>query len=105
MRLIARTVALSALAACAATPAWAYIGPGAGLSLLGAFGALLVAILAAVGFLVLWPLRRMRRQKARQKASLRQVETDAPASDSPARGTSTQAASPTHERELGDRVH
>lgn len=105
MRLIARTVALSALAAFAATPAWAYIGPGAGLSLLGAFGALLVAILAAVGFLVLWPLRRMRRQKARQKATLRQVETEAPARDTPTSDTPAQAASPTHERELGDRVH
>lgn len=73
MPIIARTLVLSLLATAAATPAWAYIGPGAGLSLLGAFGALIVAILAAVGFLVLWPLRRMRRQKAQAAARQREA--------------------------------
>ena len=42
----------------AAEPAWAYIGPGAGISMLAAFWALLAAIFAAVGFLVLLPLKR-----------------------------------------------
>lgn len=37
----------------------AYIGPGAGLSMLGAFWGLVVAVLAALSFLLLWPLRRM----------------------------------------------
>jgi membrane protein implicated in regulation of membrane protease activity len=39
--------------------AFAYIGPGAGLSMLGAFWGLVVAVLAALSFLILWPLRRM----------------------------------------------
>jgi hypothetical protein len=45
--------------------AWAYIGPGAGLSAIGALLALLaVAVLAAVGF-VWYPIKRlMRRRKA-----------------------------------------
>lgn len=41
----------------------AYVGPGAGLSLLGALWALLVAVAAAVVFLFAWPIRRMRRRK------------------------------------------
>jgi hypothetical protein len=46
-------------------PAAAYIGPGAGLSLLGAFWGLLLAVGAALGFVILWPLRRLfRRGKA-----------------------------------------
>ncbi|MGI9498741.1 MAG: hypothetical protein ACR2P3_01780 [Geminicoccaceae bacterium] len=37
----------------------AYIGPGAGLSMLGAFWGLAVAILAALSFLLFWPVRKM----------------------------------------------
>lgn len=46
-------------------PAHAYVGPGAGLSLLGALWGLVVAVGAAVGFVLLWPLRRaLRRRRA-----------------------------------------
>ena len=48
-------------------PAAAYIGPGAGLSLLGAFWGLLLAVGAALGFVILWPLRRLFRRN-REKA-------------------------------------
>ncbi|MEM9387135.1 MAG: hypothetical protein AAGA68_18880 [Pseudomonadota bacterium] len=44
-----------------AVPAHAYVGPGAGLSLLGALWGLLVAVVAAVGFIVFWPIRKMLR--------------------------------------------
>lgn len=44
----------------------AYVGPGAGLSLLGALWGLLLAVIAAVGFVILWPLRRMRK-RAKEK--------------------------------------
>lgn len=47
-------------------PAAAYIGPGAGLSMVGAFWGLLVAVFAAVGFILFWPIRRlMKRNRAR----------------------------------------
>jgi membrane protein implicated in regulation of membrane protease activity len=51
----------------------AYVGPGAGLSLLGALWALLVAVAAAVVFLFAWPIRRMRRRK-REAMALEEQE-------------------------------
>ena len=58
---IALTIVLFGLA----TPAFAYVGPGAGLSLLGALWALLAAIGLALFLVIAWPLRRlMRRRRA-----------------------------------------
>ncbi|MGI9501133.1 MAG: hypothetical protein ACR2P3_13935 [Geminicoccaceae bacterium] len=42
----------------------AYIGPGAGLSMLGAFWGLVVAVVAALSFLLLWPIRKMFKKNA-----------------------------------------
>lgn len=47
--------------------AFAYVGPGAGLSLLGALWGLIAAVVAALGFVILWPLRRARRNRAAAK--------------------------------------
>jgi membrane protein implicated in regulation of membrane protease activity len=47
----------------ASAPAFAYVGPGAGLSLVGAFWGVLVAIFAALAFVILWPIRRFLRQR------------------------------------------
>ena len=41
----------------------AYVGPGAGLGLLGAALAMLAAIVVTVVGLVMWPLRVLRRRK------------------------------------------
>ncbi|WP_020399449.1 NfeD family protein [Kordiimonas gwangyangensis] len=49
--------------------AQAYVGPGAGLSLLGALWALLVAIFAAVGFILAWPMRKWLRKRKAQRAA------------------------------------
>lgn len=49
--------------AATATPALAYVGPGAGLSLLGALWGLLAAVFAAVGYIVMWPVRHMLRRR------------------------------------------
>jgi membrane protein implicated in regulation of membrane protease activity len=59
-------LALAALAA--ALPAFAYIGPGAGLSLVGALWAVIAAVGAALFFIVAWPLRRMLRRRREQQA-------------------------------------
>jgi hypothetical protein len=42
--------------------ATAYVGPGAGLSLLGALWGLLLSVGAALAFVILWPLRRLRKR-------------------------------------------
>jgi membrane protein implicated in regulation of membrane protease activity len=65
-------IAITTALTLAATPAMAYVGPGAGLSLLGAFWGLLVAILAAVAFVVVYPIRRMMRARKRPAQTLQQ---------------------------------
>lgn len=63
------TVALFTLVfSLLAVPAHAYVGPGAGLSLLGALWALVAAIATALIFVIAWPIRRMRRRKREAKA-------------------------------------
>lgn len=52
-------LAAGALVLVAAAPAQAYVGPGAGLSLLGALWGVAAALVAALAFVVIWPLRRM----------------------------------------------
>ncbi|HLT91607.1 MAG TPA: hypothetical protein VKZ85_11730 [Woeseiaceae bacterium] len=46
----------------------AYVGPGAGLSLLGALWALLVALGTALLFIIAWPVRRILRRKRQDRA-------------------------------------
>jgi membrane protein implicated in regulation of membrane protease activity len=58
-------VMATAVLTLTALPALAYVGPGAGLSLLGAFWGLLVAVLAALAFVVLYPIRRLVRGRKR----------------------------------------
>jgi membrane protein implicated in regulation of membrane protease activity len=58
-------VLVTAVLTLSALPALAYVGPGAGLSLLGAFWGLLVAVLAALAFVVLYPIRRLVRARKR----------------------------------------
>ena len=69
MQMVRTMIAAAALVAGVALPAAAYIGPGAGLSLLGAFWGLLLAGGAALAFVILWPLRRFfRRARGPQPA-------------------------------------
>lgn len=64
MRLqVIRTVAV-ALVVGIADPAAAYIGPGAGLSVIGAFWGLLMAVFAALAFIVSWLIRRLLRRRS-----------------------------------------
>ncbi|MGH6899168.1 MAG: hypothetical protein ACREJ5_21895 [Geminicoccaceae bacterium] len=68
-----------------ATPAFAYIGPGAGITVLGALWGVVVAVVLAVVALVLWPLRvlfRRRRKGARPADTSASVEAEADAPSS-----------------------
>lgn len=61
----------------AAAPALAYVGPGAGLSLLGALWGVVAAIVAALSFMIIWPLRRMLvRRRANRPAADRGEGSD-----------------------------
>lgn len=62
MKRTASAIAL-VLALMVPTTAFAYVGPGAGLSLLGALWALIAAAGLALFFVVAWPLRRMLRKR------------------------------------------
>ncbi|MDP2696695.1 hypothetical protein [Thalassospira sp.] len=72
MKIFLKYSAATALAGAAlivSMPAHAYVGPGAGLSLLGALWALLAAVVVAVGFVVLWPIRKMMRKRKNAAAA------------------------------------
>lgn len=75
-----RTLATILALAGAMTVFWfgeaqAYIGPGAGLTLIGAVWGLVLAVVAALSFVVLWPLRRVWR-RARTRPSHRSERVD-----------------------------
>ncbi|WP_284736100.1 hypothetical protein [Dongia deserti] len=74
-------------AALVAFPAFAYVGPGAGLTLLGALWGLVVAVVVSLGFVLLWPLRRMMRRNKRAQP---------PADDDP---THSMLSNPSGDRE------
>jgi uncharacterized membrane protein len=68
-----------------ATPAYAYIGPGAGITVLGALWAVVVALVLAVAAVFLWPLRALLRRHRRaphpaDSAASVDSERDAPSS-------------------------
>lgn len=53
------------------TAAFAYVGPGAGLSLLGALWALIAAVGTALAFVVAWPVRQLLRRRSHAAARAR----------------------------------
>jgi hypothetical protein len=59
-----------------ANTASAYVGPGAGLSLLGALWGLVLSVGAALWFVILWPLRRMRKRAQQQRDEAEATDAD-----------------------------
>lgn len=84
-------VCLALLAAGLPTVAHAYVGPGAGLSLVAAFWAILVAVGTIVVFTLMWPIRRMMKRKSAGKAVARDRD-DAEHADGIARGGSAHGS-------------
>ena len=62
--LLLASLALLASAA-AASPALAYIGPGAGITMLGALWGVVVAVALALGAVLFWPIRALLRRRKR----------------------------------------
>lgn len=81
-----------------ASPAFAYVGPGAGLSLLGALWGLLAAVAAALAFVLFWPIKRMirgRREKVTSdKASASDVTAQNTIAGDSNSGRATQSKHP-----------
>lgn len=63
MRMLFTTIALAL--ALSTAPALAYIGPGAGITMLGALWGVLVAIVLAVGAVLYWPIKVLLRRRRR----------------------------------------
>jgi hypothetical protein len=63
--------------------ALAYVGPGAGISMLGALWGLIVGVVMAVGVILFWPIRIMLRKAKAKKANAKAAASaDDAASDS-----------------------
>lgn len=87
--MVALTVVLAGVVGLAG-PAAAYVGPGAGLSLVGAFWGLLVAVGAALGFVIFWPLRRFfRRNRAKATPATAEAGAELHKERAPESGVST----------------
>ena len=66
-RLITSLLAVATL--IFSSTAGAYVGPGAGISVLGSLLGILATIVVAIGAIVLWPLRKMMKRKKAKAAA------------------------------------
>lgn len=83
-----RKCATALALALAATPAFAYIGPGAGISFIGSIFTWIAGILIALFAILFWPIRLMIRRLRGKKGKARGDEIGsetAPAADEPER--------------------
>ena len=62
-------ILLTCLLLVSVSPALAYIGPGAGISVVGSLLSILATIIVAIGAIIFWPLRKyMKRRRARHQS-------------------------------------
>lgn len=59
----ASSIVIVAAVSALSAPAWAYFGPGAGITMLGALWGVLLAVLFAVGAVLFWPIRALLRRR------------------------------------------
>ncbi len=60
-------------------PAMAYIGPGAGITMLGALWGVIVAVVLALGAVLFWPIRALLRRRKAGPAAVHAQDTAAAA--------------------------
>jgi hypothetical protein len=76
-KLMPVTCALAALSLVLwAEPAAAYIGPGAGITMLGALWGVIVAIALALGAVLFWPIRILLRKRRKPAGTAPAVASD-----------------------------
>jgi len=73
--IIIKQLSVFGLLAAMSSPAFAYVGPGAGIGLLGSIAGLAMALGTALAVVVLLPVRAMRK---RYRNSLRQSRDETP---------------------------
>lgn len=66
-------LALAVLLICPAT-SFAYVGPGAGITALGALWALIATVFITLGGLLIWPIRAFLKRK--KEPAIQEVEAD-----------------------------
>ncbi|MGB5488997.1 MAG: hypothetical protein WBN06_16515 [Lysobacterales bacterium] len=63
------------------SPALAYIGPGAGISVLGSLLSILATIFIAIGAIIFWPLRKFIKRRRARRESVVGTEVTGPGND------------------------
>jgi len=71
-----KTRILISFALLVSLPAHAYIGPGAGISVLGGLLGIITTVLVAIGAILFWPIRKMLKKKKKTDS----VEAEIPPS-------------------------
>jgi len=74
-------------------PALAYVGPGAGVTMLGALWAVIVAVVFVIGGLLIWPIRMLLR-KTRPGEQIKTPENETTVAKDNAGGESAESAMP-----------
>jgi hypothetical protein len=70
--------------------AYAYVGPGAGVSVLGALWGLIVGIVLAIGVIVFWPVKLMIRKLKAKNAPTGQIPAEQTNGTTPHDGNPSQ---------------
>ena len=74
-RLFAPLIVVVSLGALWSAPAFGYIGPGAGITVLGALWGVLVAIVLTIGAVLFWPVRILFRRRRKESAKSADEQT------------------------------
>ncbi|MCH8058527.1 MAG: hypothetical protein IIB78_11725 [Proteobacteria bacterium] len=64
------------LLALGASPVAAYIGPGAGISVLGSLLGILATIFVAIGAILFWPIKKLMKRRKAKKETVVSGDTD-----------------------------
>ena len=71
----------------------AYVGPGAGITVIGALWGLIAGVVMAVGVILFWPIRMLLRKRKANKEALAEGSAEASDSENDATAENNQAKS------------